>query len=68
MKYQAGNEYGAGDNKRKCLVVTVVTLSGLREVEIEVISILAENILCKHSEVMMTRTPVKLPSAPPDMT
>ena len=41
-------------------MVTVVTLSGLREVETEVISILAENILCKHSEVMMTRTPVKL--------
>ena len=36
----------------------MVTLSNLREVETEIISILAENLHCNHEEVVMMETPV----------
>ena len=41
-----------------CGQLRVVTLSSLREVEIEIISILAENLHCNHEEVVMMETPV----------
>ena len=37
----------------------MVTLFSLREVEIEIISILAENLHCNHEEVVMMMTPVR---------
>ena len=42
-----------------CGQLGVVTLSSLREVEIEIISILAENLHCNHEEVVMMMTPVR---------
>ena len=35
------------------MFLVMITLFSLREVEIEIITILAENLLCKHSEVVM---------------